>query len=119
MKSSCAITNIFLPLILLVTLSSAFVACEPSITIRVHNGADEALQVFFGDTLIGTAIPGEELKFETMTFNSPYPIIAKNREGNIIYSKTFTDADLRRIKYRVVIPRGEKELRRTDNFTGK
>lgn len=106
---------------------------EPSLEITVHNQTDETLMIFNSDTLvgnavpeenifIGNAIPGEKVKFYTGRI---YPgvhdiIIAKDLEGNVVYSANLTGEDLERKRtYRVVIPPMAKGVEQSDNVTGR
>jgi hypothetical protein len=93
-------------------------SCEPRVTIYVENQTTEVLSIYESDLLTGTAGPGETVKFRHLAIYPTYEIIAKDSEGNTVYSTTFTREDLSGKKtYRVVIP--PKEKTPSDNTTGK
>lgn len=111
---------ILLCLVLLLLLAVPFFmsACEPSITIRVQNQTDKALEIFNDDVLIGIAVPGGEVKYELAVIFSHYVVIARDMDGNLVYSKVFTREDMVRNKWRVVIPPTAKNIEQSDNATG-
>lgn len=81
--------------ILSVALSLALVACEPLVTIRVQNQTTEILKIFNdGEVFVGNASPGEEVKFQIESIYPKYKIIAKDIDGNIVYSTSFTREDV-------------------------
>lgn len=102
-------------LIFLLTISFAPVACtgsctilpiHPLIEISVHNQTDETLQIFFdGETFIGEALPGEEIKFETGAIFPDYEIVARDMDGNTVYVVAWTRDDLKgKETYDVYLP---------------
>ncbi|MBI4188784.1 MAG: hypothetical protein HY529_06225 [Chloroflexi bacterium] len=94
MKSFVRIARIALLLLFLVILSLALVACEPMLTIRVHNQTDETFQIFFFDKLIGKAASRGEVIFEQIGILPKYKIVAKDINGNIVYTANFTRRDV-------------------------
>lgn len=124
-KSYVGVTRVGVLLIFLLALSFALVACpfpfEPAITIRVHNQTDKTLQIFYWDeTFIDNAVPGGEVKFEVDAILSKYKIIAKDMDGNVVYSVNFTGDDIKGKKtYDVYFPPKGKGVEHSDNVTGK
>ena len=122
MKSSVSIAIagfliIFL-VILSLTLGACFLPLEPMLHITVHNQTDEPLQIFFdGETFIGNVVPGGEVKFETAGIYPKYKIIAKDMDGNVVYTTTFTEDDIiiKNYKYDVYFPPKETETESSDN----
>ncbi len=106
-------------LIFLMTLSLIFGACEPLVEIKIRNETDQTLRIFTGNTFIDSAAPGREVIWEIESIYPKYNIIAKDMDGNSIYAKTFTQEELKRNKWRVVIPPTAKSVEQSDNVTGK
>ena len=104
MKSYISIARIGFLLIFLAAFSFALGACEPLVTIRIHNQTNETLKIFTGDTFIDSAAPGKEVNWEIETIYNAYQISAKNIDGSTIYSKLFTREELRINNWRVVMP---------------
>lgn len=127
MKSANGVTTIGVISILLLsaTLLSAFGACflpsEPMLTIQVHNQMDKTLRIFLdGETFVGDAIPDGQLKFKTIGILSSYRVVAKDLNGNVVFSARFTQEDLKRKRtYKIVIPPDGKDAEHSDNATGK
>lgn len=120
--ASGAVTNVFL-VILLVILSLALVACEPSVTIVVQNRTNETLRISYGDAFIGTSVPGGEVRFKILAYDpqGEYEIIAKDTAGGkVVYTANFTRADIgSKRTYRVTIPPTAKGMEHGDNVTGE
>jgi len=98
-----------LSLLFFVILTSAVGACipviEPALDITVHNQTNETLQIFFGAADIGQVAPGSNIKFTTGANLPFYDIIAKDTNGNIVYSVNFTQDDLKgKRRYDVYFP---------------
>ncbi|MBI4187682.1 MAG: hypothetical protein HY529_00575 [Chloroflexi bacterium] len=93
--------------ILLVTISLGIMACEPMLIVRVHNQADETLQIFLDDEVfIAEIIPGVEVTFKTDGIHSQYTVTAKDKDGNTVYVATWTKDDFinKGYKYDVYFP---------------
>ena len=101
MKLHRDVAKIVFPIILLAVLSLAPVACEPLVTIRIHNQTDKTLNIFTGETFIESAAPGKKVNWEIETIYYEYEISAKDMAGNTVYAKTFTREELirNRVKY--------------------
>ena len=119
MKSSIGITKIGFLLIFLLALSFAIVACEPLITIRIHNQTDEILEIFIdGEVSIGMALPGDEVVWNTSGIFPDYTITAKDLDGNTAYILTWTRADMKgKDKYDVYLPPLRKGIENSGNTT--
>jgi len=102
-------------------LTLILAACEPGITIHVLNQTDKTIQIFNGDVLIAKTVSGEEIKFDLLgPLSDHYTIVAKDLEGNVVYTTNFTRRDISGKKsYRVVIPATAKGMQPSDNITGK
>lgn len=112
MRLSSSIAKIVSAVIFLVTLAFALEACEPLITFRVQNQTHETLKVYRDDLFLGEAIAGGEVKFEIEVIYPTYNIIAKDMDGNVVYTANFTRKDISgKRTYRVVIPPRGKDAR--------
>jgi hypothetical protein len=81
------------------------VSCEPLAPIEVRNGTTEPLMIFINDNRIGEVAPQMAIKNNIVWIKeTKYNIVAKNSQGNIVYSELFTDEDLDWVKWRIVIP---------------
>ena len=120
MKLSSNIAKIVFLMIFLVTFFFGLGACEPMLTIRVHNQTDKTLKIFFGDAFIDYAAPEQEVKIRTLGIFPGYEIIAKDVEENVVYTANFTREDISGKKtYRVTIPPTAKSIKQSDNVTGR
>jgi hypothetical protein len=102
-------------LIFLVAISLANSACtcglplEPGLTVRVHNQADKTLKIYDNrGGYVGDIAPQGELTYYRFAF-PPYKVTAKDAEGNVVYSASFTQKDLTKVggvgyEYDVYIP---------------
>ena len=105
MNLSSSVVKITLTLIFLMILPFVIGACEPSVDIEVHNQTNETLKIFTGNTFIGDAAPREEVKFGTAAIFPKYRIIAKDMEGNVVFTANFTSDDFKGEKiYYVYFP---------------
>ena len=79
---------------------------EPLVEIRVHNQTDEILNIFNdGEVFVGQAIPGGGVMFELESIYPEYEITAKDMNGNMVYSASFTRDDIKGEKtYDVYFP---------------
>ena len=104
-----------IPLLLaIISLMLALSACEPLINLMVQNKTDIELQIyegFTGDEIrIGNAVPNGEVKFKTESIYPDYRIAAKDENGNLVFSTTFTRYDLQGKKEYLVIITKDKLL---------
>ncbi|MFC1989287.1 hypothetical protein ACFLVW_01790 [Chloroflexota bacterium] len=109
-------------LVLLLVIGIFASGCEPMLYITVHNQTDKTLQIFFdGETFIDNAAPREEVTSKIDGIYPKYKIVAKDMDGNVVYSVTFTQDDLKgkNYKYDVYFPPKETETESSDNVTGK
>ena len=123
MKLSSGIAKIAFVTIFFVTLSFTLGACflpwEPMVHITVNNQTDQTLQVFNADVFIGKADPGGEVKYDLGIY-SYYTVVAKDMEGNVVYTTNFTRRDISGKKtYTVVIPPTAKGAEQSGNVTEK
>ena len=119
MKLSRNLARLVFMVIFLVAISLALVACEPSIGIEIHNETDKTLNIYTGDTLIGSVDPGKELTWDTEPIYNAYQISAKDADGKTIYSDIISREEMERNKWRVVIPPTAKSIEQSDNVTEK
>jgi len=114
-------TRIWFLLFFSVTVSFILMACEPGIDIRIHNGTDETLQIFIDDEVcIGEAPPGGEVVREIERIQPKYTFIAKDIDGNVLYTANYTRADFKGKKtFDVYFPPLEDESENSDNITGE
>ncbi len=115
-------SSIIIALVLVLFLlmaTSAITGCEPSIGIEIHNETDKTLNIYTGDTLIGSVKPGKELTWDTEPIYNAYQISAKDADGKTIYSDIISREEMERNKWRVVIPATAKRIEQSDNATGK
>jgi len=90
-------------LMLVVTLS-AFVSCwgSPTLKLIVENQSEYNLTIYNNDYEIGNVGPGEQITDIRVPWDiGKYHIEAKNAQGEIIFSKTLTRAQMQKIKSRV------------------
>ena len=80
-------------------------ACEPDLLLEIENQADMVLTIYLKDNEKGTVGPNsiEEIKGIPGTL-SEWQIIAKNNQGEVIFSKNFTASELYDLDWKVVIP---------------
>ena len=104
--------RIILLLLAIISLMLIFSACEPLIIIRVQNQTEMALQIYQGfagdEILMGNAVPNGEVKFKTESRYPEYRIAAKDENGNLVFSTTFTNWDLQGKKEYLVIINKDK-----------
>jgi len=88
-------TRIWFLLFFLVTVSFILMACNAMIDIRIHNQTDQTLKIYTGDAIIGNAFPGERIVWEIENFQPKYNIIAKDIDGNVLYTANYTRDDFK------------------------
>ncbi|MFC2014823.1 hypothetical protein ACFLUP_02395 [Chloroflexota bacterium] len=87
-------------------------------TFIIQNQTTETLQIYGDNLFQGKAIPGDVVKFETLTSYSETSIIAKNLNGEKVFEINLTPDDLHgKSQYRVVIPPDVKPSEPSDNAT--
>ena len=121
MRILYCISKIGTALFLLAGLILILAACEPGATIHVLNQTDETLQIFDGNVFIATTVSGEEKKFDLLgPLSDHYTVVAKDLEGNVVYTTNFTRRDLSGKKtYTVVIPPTARPVEPSGNVTVK
>jgi|WetSurMetagenome_2_1015567.scaffolds.fasta_scaffold60507_2 hypothetical protein len=99
--------------------SSCFFPAEPLLTIRISNQTDQTLRIFSeGEVFVGDISPGGELKYKTDAIYLHYSVVAKDIQGNIVYSANFTKEDIGGKKtYHIVVPRISNSSEKSDNVT--
>ena len=98
-------------ILVLVTVLVSSSACEPYAPLRVQNQTDQTLSIYVvwldKSYYVGDVAPGEEIQNENrniLQFSS-FPIEAKDAQGNVVYSKTYTGLELRqKLHWTIVIP---------------
>ena len=102
--------RLFLLSLILLTIFTFTQACEPIAPLKVKNETGQTLSIYvvWQDEAyyMGDVKPGEEIKNENpniLEFSS-FPIEAKDAEGNVVYSRTFTMVEMtEELNYKVVI----------------
>lgn len=94
-------------LLLAVLVSVMVVACDPWAPIVIINKTDQSITAYFrtDDNLIGAVQPGKELEVKGLMLrgNDTYDFVAKDTQGRVIYVKSFTEDDLFKIDFKIVI----------------
>ena len=97
-----------LGIIILLILNTS---CEPIAPLRVENQTDQTLSIYVRwheeAYYVGDVAPGEEIKNTNprILHLGSFPIEAEDAQGNVVYSKTYTNLELRKeLKWKVVIP---------------
>jgi hypothetical protein len=109
---------------MLAVILSASAACwgSPTFELIVENQSKYDLTIYVNGNYKGNISPGVQITKMRLPWDvGQYYIEAKNTEGEIIFSKTLTRAQMQRIEsrvYKVVIP-PLKNVPKSDNVTGK
>lgn len=89
-------------LLFILTIVGLLGGCEPAADVKLSNLTGEPLKIYHGeheDVYIGEIAHGVELKYITAG-NLPYlTITAKDIDGNVVYWKRFTRAEVARMEY--------------------
>jgi hypothetical protein len=96
------IVSLFALIALLIVLLLLAIACEPEFTIWVENRTEQTLIIYNYSKQIGEVAPGETAKMIAGANIGAY-IIARNSEGELIYSRDFTAVELSDLGYKIVI----------------
>lgn len=80
-------------------------ACEMLAPIQIENKTNEILTVYIDEYRIGDVKPNDKIKND-MVFagHDWYLIEAYNNKGDVIYSHKFSNEEIKKIKWKVVIP---------------
>jgi len=91
--------------LMLGAILTASVACiEYTCDLVIENQTEDVLTIYRNDYLIGDVEPGEQITKEVPRDIGDHLIVAKNAQGEIVYSKKYTPRDLEEADYKVVIP---------------
>ena len=106
MKHRINISILLLTLVFLIgVLLPMGTACEPDLPLEIENRTDMALTIYLKDNKVGTVEPNSSAKIKGITGTlSEWHIKAKNSQGEVIFSRIFTFAELYESDYKVVIP---------------
>ncbi|MFC1991895.1 hypothetical protein ACFLVC_04160 [Chloroflexota bacterium] len=86
---------------IIVVLAPLIQACKPGLTVRVHNQANETLQIFWeGEVFVAEIVPGVEVEFLADGRYSQYKVTAKDTDGNTVYVATWTRDDIKNKNYK-------------------
>jgi hypothetical protein len=101
--------------------SSCFFPADPALTIRVSNQTDQTLRIFAeGEVFVGEAASGGEVKYQTDAIFPHYSVVAKDMQGDTVYTANFTKEDIGgKRTYRVVIPATGNGIEESNNMTGR
>ena len=99
------------------TITPAAIGCEPSFSLKVVNGTDQVLTIYYyvsrseRPVRLGDVEPGEDIKFPHLwVAENPYQVIAKNDRGETVYSREFDYFELQDdYKFKVVIKLSKEE----------
>jgi hypothetical protein len=97
---------VMLTAILLAILCFVAVGCvaEYMLVLKFENRTDQVLTLYVNSHRIVDINPGETIESPTVPFvTSRYLIEAKNVKGEVVYSKVFTDMEIRPFS-KIVIP---------------
>ena len=113
-------SGILLLILVLVIGATFFTACEPNLPLEIENQTDTALTIYLKDNEVGTVGPNSIQKIKGIPGTlSEWQIVAKNSQGEVIFSRNFTAAELYELDNKVVIPPLQKGSGSSDNVTGK
>ena len=101
--SNSALLFTLVLLIVVVLLMGA--ACEPYLPLEIDNQTDMALTIYLKDNEVGNVGPKSTEKIKRIPGTlGEWQIVAKNSQGEVVFSKIFTPAELQELDFRVVIP---------------
>jgi transposase-like protein len=86
-------------LILLVPLLS----CDYEYTVKIKNETDQTLTVYIRDKLQNEVKPGETIKGKLISVYLRHLFVAKDMQGNILYTREFTKYELGDMHWKIVI----------------
>jgi hypothetical protein len=98
---------IVIVLISIGVLVTTNIACEGKLPVQIINQTDQNLTVFINNQKIGDVKPNEKIKNKVLsaTFRE-YVLEAKNFQGEVIFSKTYTFDQLSRdLNWIIIIPK--------------
>ena len=100
---------ILVVMLLIGAMLPVLTACDPGFDVKVVNGTDQVLTIYRAlgsnpPVRQGSIKPGESLKILGLwIISNSYTIIAKNEQGETVYSREFDYDELRDAKFEVVI----------------
>ena len=93
---------VMLPILVMLTMGTA---CEPDVPLEIENQTDMALTIYLKDNEKGTVGPKSTEKIKRIPGTlGEWQIVAKNSQGEVVFSKIFTATELHELDYKVVIP---------------
>jgi hypothetical protein len=83
-------------------------ACERLAPIQVENNTSEILTVYIDNYLIGEVKPNNKIKNDLVFAGQDWYLIeAYNTQENVVYSHKFSNEEMKRINWKIVIPPSE------------
>lgn len=80
-------------------------ACDPEIPLEIENRTDEVLTIYVRGREEGKVKPNSIIRpTGIVAIYSYYLIEAKNKQGEVVYSRNFTFYELGDLHWKVVIP---------------
>jgi len=80
-------------------------ACEPDLPLEIENQTDMVLTIYLKDNKVGNVEPNSSAKIKGIPGTlGEWQIVAKNSQGEVVFSKIFTPAELYELDNKVVIP---------------
>ena len=117
MKYRVKITRLTLIFLSIILLPLLLTSCwgDPGVFIEIDNQTDQTLSIYIEELQHSDVPPGEITEIATMEIwpdpNPPwgtedyqYPIEAKTKDGEVVYSEKFTWQELRDMDYTIAIP---------------
>jgi hypothetical protein len=96
---------LFTLVLLIVVMLPMGAACEPDVPLEIDNQTDMTLTIYLKDNEKGTVGPKSTEKIKGITGTlGEWQIVAKNSQGEVVFSKIFTPTELHELDYKVVIP---------------
>jgi hypothetical protein len=99
--------------------SSCFFPGDPVLTIQISNQTEQTLEVCNeGESFVGKVASAGEIKFQIDAIFLHYSVVAKDMQGNIVYTANFTKEGIAgKRTYRIVIPGSGNGNEKSDNTT--
>ena len=80
-------------------------ACELLAPIQIENKTSETLTIYIDEYLIGDVKPNDKIKNDMVFAGQDWYLIeAYDAQGNVVYSHKFSDEEIEKIDWKVVIP---------------
>jgi hypothetical protein len=91
--------------LLIVVMLPMGTACEPYLPLEIENQTDMALTIYLKDIEVGNVGPKSTEKIKRIPGTlGEWQIVAKNSQGEVVFSKIFTATELHELDYKVAIP---------------